>query len=98
MEGGGGIGQFERDEQPPFRGEFPGFIKLVLREEFAKFAWTPRTTQAENRGIPFHTAILQGNLRSVTSKQLKGVALLTRPAGDQSSDSPDKDRGQTSRS
>jgi len=73
MESGGGIRQFERDEKPPFGGESPGFINLVLREQIAKFAWTPRTTQAKNRGIPFHGAILQGNLRSVTSP---GEAIL----------------------
>ncbi len=82
MESGGGIGQVERDEKPLFRGESPGFINLVLREPIAKFARTPRTTEAEHRGTPFHAAILQGNTRPVTTRRLKcrgGAALCSLP-------------------
>lgn len=44
MESGSGIRQFERDKQPLFGSEAPGFVKLVSCELISKFAWTPRTT------------------------------------------------------
>ena len=65
MESGGGIGQIERDKKPLFRGECSGVINLVLREPIANFARAPETTEAGNRGIPFHKSILQGNTRAV---------------------------------
>lgn len=78
MESGSGIGEFECDDQPLSWGKSPGFVNLVLFEygpEFAcEFAWTSRTTWAGSQAFRSHAGILQGTIRSVTTRPLKQSA------------------------
>lgn len=66
MESGGGVGEFERDEQPLFGSESPGFVNLVFCEPITEFTGTPGATEVGRRGFQFHEAILPGNRRFVT--------------------------------
>jgi hypothetical protein len=66
LESGGRVGKLKRDEQPLFRSESPGFVKLVFRESITKLARTPKTFEVGSRGFQSHTTILPGKIQPVT--------------------------------
>lgn len=65
-ESGGRVGKLKRDEQPLFRSESPGFVKLMFRESIAKLTRTPGTFEGGSRSFQLHTTILPGKIQPVT--------------------------------
>jgi hypothetical protein len=66
MDSGSGVGEFERDEQPLFGSESPGFVNLVFCEPITEFTGTPGATEERSQSFQFHEAILPGNSWFVT--------------------------------
>jgi hypothetical protein len=66
MDSGSGVGEFERDEQPLFGSESPGFVNLVFCEPITEFTGTPGATEVRSQGFQFHEVILPGNSWFVT--------------------------------
>ena len=73
MESGGSVGKIKRNEEPLFRGESSGFVKLLLCQHIAKFTGTPRSISRERQGcgrrLRFHPTVLHGNDMPVTTQE-----------------------------
>lgn len=73
MESGGSVGKLERNKQPLFRGEPAGLVNLPLCQHVAKLTRTTRSILPERQGcgsrLRFHSAILRGNDRPVTTQE-----------------------------